>query len=51
LELGEGTGDPGPPHPPGENAQVYSDPLAPFNEKMFWFNLRMRLRTPLAALN
>jgi phospholipid-binding lipoprotein MlaA len=30
-----------PPHPPGESAQVYSDPLAPFNEKMFWFNLKL----------
>ena len=29
-----------PPHP-GESAQVYSDPLAPFNEKMFWFNLKL----------
>ena len=33
--------DPGPPHPPGESAQVYSDPLAPFNERMFWFNLKL----------
>ncbi|MGO9267260.1 MAG: VacJ family lipoprotein [Candidatus Binataceae bacterium] len=33
--------DQGPPHPPGESAQVYSDPLAPFNEKMFWFNLKL----------
>jgi phospholipid-binding lipoprotein MlaA len=33
--------DQGPPHPPGETAQVYSDPLAPFNEKMFWFNLKV----------
>ena len=33
--------DQGPPHPPGETAQVYSDPLAPFNEKMFWFNLKL----------
>ncbi|HZP46328.1 MAG TPA: VacJ family lipoprotein [Candidatus Binataceae bacterium] len=31
----------GPPHPPGENTQVYSDPLAPFNEKMFTFNLKL----------
>ena len=30
-----------PPHPPGEYAQTYSDPLAPFNEKMFWFNLKL----------
>jgi phospholipid-binding lipoprotein MlaA len=30
-----------PPRPPGESAQVYSDPLAPFNEKMFWFNLKL----------
>jgi phospholipid-binding lipoprotein MlaA len=30
-----------PPHPPGEYAQAYSDPLAPFNEKMFWFNLKV----------
>jgi len=30
-----------PPHPPGENSQVYSDPLAGFNEKMFWFNLKL----------
>jgi phospholipid-binding lipoprotein MlaA len=30
-----------PPHPPGESTQVYSDPLAPFNEKMFWFNLKL----------
>jgi phospholipid-binding lipoprotein MlaA len=33
--------DQGPPHPPGQTAQVYSDPLAPFNEKMFWFNLKL----------
>jgi phospholipid-binding lipoprotein MlaA len=33
--------DQAPPRPPGENAQVYSDPLAPFNEKMFWFNLKL----------
>lgn len=33
--------DQGPPHPPGEYAQTYSDPLAPFNEKMFWFNLKL----------
>lgn len=35
--------DPAPPPPglPGENAQVYTDPLAPFNEAMFWFNLRL----------
>lgn len=32
---------PPPPGPPGENAQVYTDPLSPFNEKMFWFNLRL----------
>jgi len=31
----------GPPHPPGEFAQPYGDPLAPFNEKMFWFNLKL----------
>jgi len=30
-----------PPGPPGENAQVYTDPLSPFNERMFWFNLRL----------
>jgi phospholipid-binding lipoprotein MlaA len=30
-----------PPRPPGENTQVYSDPLAPFNEKMFWLNLKL----------
>jgi phospholipid-binding lipoprotein MlaA len=30
-----------PPHLPGENAQVYSDPWAPFNERMFWFNLKL----------
>jgi phospholipid-binding lipoprotein MlaA len=29
-----------PPHP-DESAQAYSDPLAPFNEKMFWFNLKL----------
>ena len=23
------------------NAETYSDPLAPFNEKMFWFNLKL----------
>jgi phospholipid-binding lipoprotein MlaA len=33
--------DPAPPHLPGEYAQTYSDPLAPFNEKMFWFNLKL----------
>ena len=33
--------DLGPPHPPGQSAQVYSDPLAPFNEKMFWLNLKL----------
>ena len=33
--------NPGPPHPPGEYAQSYGDPLAPFNEKMFWFNLKL----------
>ena len=22
-------------------AQPYGDPLAPFNEKMFWFNLKL----------
>lgn len=31
----------GPPHPPGAMAQSYGDPLAPFNEKMFWFNLKL----------
>jgi phospholipid-binding lipoprotein MlaA len=31
----------GPPHLPGEYVQTYSDPLAPFNEKMFWFNLKL----------
>ncbi len=30
-----------PPRLPGEYAQAYSDPLAPFNEKMFWFNLKL----------
>lgn len=30
-----------PPGPPGEYAQSYGDPLAGFNEKMFWFNLKM----------
>jgi phospholipid-binding lipoprotein MlaA len=30
-----------PPHLPGEYAQTYSDPLAPFNERMFWFNLKL----------
>jgi len=30
-----------PPHPPGESTQVYSDPWAPFNEKMFSFNLKL----------
>src|SRR5271163_2954065 len=30
-----------PPRPPGESTQAYSDPLAPFNEKMFWFNLKL----------
>jgi len=33
--------EPAPPHLPGEYAQAYSDPLAPFNEKMFWFNLKL----------
>jgi phospholipid-binding lipoprotein MlaA len=33
--------DQAPPHLPGEYAQSYSDPLAPFNEKMFWFNLKL----------
>ncbi len=32
---------PPPPGPPGEYAQPYGDPLAPFNEKMFWFNLKL----------
>ncbi len=32
---------PPPPGPPGEYAQSYGDPLAPFNEKMFWFNLKL----------
>jgi len=32
--------DQAPPHP-GEYAQPYGDPLAPFNEKMFWFNLKL----------
>ncbi|MGH7932706.1 MAG: MlaA family lipoprotein [Candidatus Binataceae bacterium] len=34
---------PGEPPPlPGEFApQTYSDPLAPFNERMFWFNLKL----------
>jgi phospholipid-binding lipoprotein MlaA len=30
-----------PPGPPGQYAQSYGDPLAPFNEKMFWFNLKL----------
>jgi phospholipid-binding lipoprotein MlaA len=30
-----------PPEPPGSYAPAYSDPLAPFNEKMFWFNLKV----------
>jgi phospholipid-binding lipoprotein MlaA len=25
----------------GRYAEPYSDPLAPFNEKMFWFNLKL----------
>ena len=32
------------PHPPGRAgtyAEAYSDPLATFNEKMFWFNLKL----------
>ena len=33
--------DQAPPHLPGEYAQAYSDPLAPFNERMFWFNLKL----------
>jgi phospholipid-binding lipoprotein MlaA len=33
--------DQAPPHLPGEYAQTYSDPLAPFNERMFWFNLKL----------
>jgi phospholipid-binding lipoprotein MlaA len=32
---------PPPPGPPGAYAQTYGDPLAPFNEKMFWFNLKL----------
>jgi phospholipid-binding lipoprotein MlaA len=35
-----GGGGPSEP-PPGENQQVYSDPLAPFNEAMFTFNLKL----------
>jgi phospholipid-binding lipoprotein MlaA len=31
----------GPPHPPSQNTQVYSDPWAPFNEKMFAFNVKV----------
>src|SRR5262245_44258942 len=27
--------------PPGENQEVYSDPLAPFNEAMFTFNIKL----------
>lgn len=27
--------------PPGDNQGVYADPLAPFNEKMFTFNLKL----------
>jgi phospholipid-binding lipoprotein MlaA len=30
-----------PPPPPGEDQGVYSDPLAPFNEAMFTFNLKL----------
>jgi phospholipid-binding lipoprotein MlaA len=30
-----------PPPPPGEQQGVYSDPLAPFNEAMFTFNLKL----------
>jgi len=33
--------DHAPPNFPGEYAQAYSDPLAPFNERMFWFNLKL----------
>jgi phospholipid-binding lipoprotein MlaA len=33
--------DHAPPHLPGEYAPAYSDPLAPFNERMFWFNLKL----------
>src|SRR6516165_11528496 len=33
--------DQAPPHLPGEYAQAYSDPLAPFNERMLWFNLKL----------
>jgi len=29
------------PRPAGSYAETYSDPLAPFNEKMFWFNLKL----------
>jgi phospholipid-binding lipoprotein MlaA len=29
----------GPPNQPG--SQIYADPLAPFNEKMFWINLKL----------
>lgn len=32
---------PPPPGPAGTYAMTYSDPLAPFNEKMFWFNLKL----------
>jgi phospholipid-binding lipoprotein MlaA len=31
----------GPPHPQGQSTQVYSDPWAPFNEKMFAFNVKV----------
>ncbi len=27
--------------PPGAGIQPYGDPLAPFNERMFWFNLKL----------
>lgn len=33
--------DQGPPRPPGEYAEPYGDPMVSFNEKMFWFNLKL----------
>jgi phospholipid-binding lipoprotein MlaA len=32
---------PPPPAQAGTYAEAFSDPLAPFNEKMFWFNLKL----------
>ena len=44
LCIGSAWGDDEAPPPagqPGSYAEPYGDPLAPFNEKMFWFNLRL----------